>query len=136
VLSGCIHRYGRGIYPGRCALLVGYEAAVRCPELIASQINWIAMSGLDRDRAVGVRIRHASADVPAVIAPAPGGRVAARFETWPRAAAPGQAIAFYDGEVVVGGGGIDEVRRVGLGGGHEYGLVRSVGRWAACHTWV
>ena len=92
---------------------------MRCPELIASQINWIAIPGLDRDRAVGVRIRHASADVPAVIAPAPGGRVAARFETWPRAAAPGQAIAFYEGEVVLGGGVIDEVRMGGLGAARD-----------------
>src|SRR5207302_1533311 len=64
-------------------------------------------------------LRHASADIPAVIAPAPGGRVAARFETWPRAAAPGQAIAFYDGEVVLGGGVIDEVRMGGPGAAPE-----------------
>ncbi len=118
-LAGGSPRYVVGIDPGRNALLVGDGAAVRCPELIASQINWIAIPGLDRDRAVGVRIRHASADVPAVIAPAGGGRVAARFETSPRAAAPGQAIAFYEGEVVLGGGVIDEVRMGGLGAARD-----------------
>jgi tRNA-specific 2-thiouridylase len=94
----------------RNALIVGDGAAVRCPELVAGAVNWIAIPGLDGERRVSARIRHASADIPAVIAPVPQGRVVVRFEAWPRAAAPGQAIAFYDGEAVVGGGVIEEVR--------------------------
>jgi len=113
-LAGGSRRYVVGIDPGRNALVVGDGAAVRCPELIANEMNWIAIPGLDRARMVGARIRHASTDLPAVIAPAPGGAVTVRFETWPRAAAPGQAIAFYEGDVVLGGGVIDEVRMKGL----------------------
>ncbi|HYM91972.1 MAG TPA: tRNA 2-thiouridine(34) synthase MnmA [bacterium] len=98
------------IDPGRNALTVGDAASVQCPELVAGEVNWIAIPRLEGPRRVGVRIRHASVDVPALIAPAPEGRVAVRFETWPRAAAPGQAAAFYDGEIVLGGGVIEEVR--------------------------
>jgi tRNA-specific 2-thiouridylase len=106
-------RYVVAIDPGRNALVVGDEAAVRCPELWAGDVNWIAIPALDGERLVGVRVRHASQDLPAWIAPGEGGRVRVRFLTWPRAAAPGQAVAFYDGEVVLGGGVIDEVRNAG-----------------------
>jgi tRNA-specific 2-thiouridylase len=94
---------------GRNALTVGDAASVQCPELLAGEVNWIAIPRLEGPRPAVVRIRHASADVPAVIAPAPEGRVTVRFDAPPRAAAPGQAVAFYDGEVVLGGGVIEDV---------------------------
>jgi tRNA-uridine 2-sulfurtransferase len=112
-LGGDSARYVVQIDPDRNALIVGGSSAVLCSELVADEINWIAIPGLTGDRRVTVRIRHASADLPAVIAPAPRGRVTVRFATWPRAAAPGQAVAFYDGEVVLGGGVIADVRMPG-----------------------
>jgi tRNA-specific 2-thiouridylase len=109
-LAGRNPWYVAQIDPARNALIVGGAEAVQCSELVADEVNWIAVPGLDGDRRVMVRIRHASADVPAVIAPGPRGRVTVRFETWPRAAAPGQAVAFYNGDVVLGGGVIAEVQ--------------------------
>lgn len=93
----------------RNALIVGDAQSLRCPELIAESVNWIAVPGLDGARQATVRIRHASADVAAVIVPVARDRAMVRFDEWPRAAAPGQAIAFYDGDVVLGGGVIAEV---------------------------
>ncbi len=120
-LSGTAPRYVVAIDAGRNALVVGDEASVRCPELVAGGVNWIAIPVLPAERAVTARIRHAAADVPAVVSPLEDGRVRVRFSpgdpaegagrsAWPRAAAPGQAIAFYDDEVVLGGGVIDEVQ--------------------------
>ena len=114
-LAGGRAWYVARIDPDRNALVVGGADAVWCPALVADEVNWIAVAGLDGARPVTVRIRHAAADMPAVIAPDSPGRVAVRFETWPRAAAPGQAIAFYDGDVVLGGGVIAEVRMQGGG---------------------
>ena len=94
---------------GRNALIVGDAGSLRCPELVAEDVNWIAVPRLEEARRATVRIRHAAADIPAVIAPLAGDRATVRFDEWPRAAAPGQAIAFYDGEVVLGGGVIAEV---------------------------
>ena len=108
-LAGGSARYVARIDPDRNALTVGDAASVQCPELVAGEVNWIAIPHLAGPRPAAVRIRHASADVPAMIAPAPGGRVAVRFEVPPRAAAAGQAVAFYDGDVVLGGGVIEEV---------------------------
>ena len=118
-LEGNRPQYVMTIDPDRNALVVGDEDAVRCPELVAGDVNWIAIPGLPSERRVTARIRHAAADLPAVIAPLPDGRVRVRFAlsgdraTWPRAAAPGQAIAFYEEEAVLGGGVIHEVRYAG-----------------------
>jgi tRNA-uridine 2-sulfurtransferase len=109
-LTGETAWYVVQIDPARNALIVGGPEAIRCSELVADEVNWIAAPGLDGNRRVMVRIRHASADHPAVIAPGPGGRVTVRFESWPRAAAAGQAVAFYDGDVVLGGGVIAEIQ--------------------------
>ncbi|HET9002073.1 MAG TPA: tRNA 2-thiouridine(34) synthase MnmA [bacterium] len=110
VVRGGTPWYVARIDPDRNALIVGDAGALACPELEAEEVNWIAVPGLSAPRQVAVRIRHASADIPAVIAPAQDGRIAVRFQAWPRAAAPGQAVAFYDGEVVLGGGVIAEAR--------------------------
>ena len=102
------------IDPAHNALIVGRRDDLACPELVATELNWIAVAALDGARRVTVRVRHASADVPAVISPAGEGRLLVRFEELPRAAAPGQAIVFYDGDIVLGGGVIEEVRLRGL----------------------
>jgi tRNA-specific 2-thiouridylase len=101
--------YVTRIDPQHNALIVGHAESLRCPELVAASVHWIAVPGLVEARRATVRIRHAAGDVPAVMAPAAQGRAIVRFDEWPRAAAPGQAIAFYDGDVVLGGGVIAEV---------------------------
>jgi tRNA-specific 2-thiouridylase len=113
VTEGGTARYVARIDPDRNALIVGDAGALACLELQAEEVNWISIPALVAPRRVMARIRHASADLPAVIAPAPEGRVTVRFDDWPRAAAPGQAVAFYDGEVVLGGGVIAAVRVAG-----------------------
>jgi tRNA-uridine 2-sulfurtransferase len=102
-------RYVVAIDAARNALRVGDADALCCRELTAGDVNWIAMDAL-RDRyGVTARIRHGGADVPAVVTPAERGRVRVRFAEPVRAAAPGQAVAFYDGDLVLGGAVIDEV---------------------------
>lgn len=109
-LRGATPRYVTTIDAKRNALVVGDEESVRCPELVAGDLNWIAIPALDGRRAVTARIRHAATDIPAEVAPDGPARVRVTFPGRPRAAAPGQAIAFYDGDIVLGGGVIEEVR--------------------------
>jgi len=109
-LDGHGTRYVLRVDPARNALVVGEAGALECSELLAEDVNWIAIPGLDRELSVVAKIRHAAADLPATLAPAAYGHVRVRFREWPRAAAPGQAIAFYDEDVVLGGGVIREVR--------------------------
>jgi tRNA-specific 2-thiouridylase len=114
-LRGTSPRYVMSIHADRNALTVGDETSIRCPDLIAADVNWIAIPDLAGERPCTARIRHASQDLPARIAPTRDGRVRVRFREWPRAAAPGQAVAFYDDDVVLGGAVIQEVGYAGGG---------------------
>lgn len=58
---------------------------------------------------VQIRSRHRA--VPARLAPIDGARARVEFEEPQRAATPGQAAVFYDGDRVVGGGWIESLER-------------------------
>ena len=100
--------YVIGVDAGRNAVIMGGKEEVRGDELIASDVNWV--SGLSPthplDLRVKVRYRHRGAG--AVVTPMPKqDAVHVKFERPQRAITPGQAIVFYDGDVVVGGGTIE-----------------------------
>ena len=100
--------------------------------LIAHKLNWISIDGLHAPGAdanalspgegdsikpvtanapmrVTAKIRHRHEPAPAVLEPAPNGEVRVTFDQPQRAITPGQAVVFYDGDLVVGGGWIAEV---------------------------
>jgi tRNA-specific 2-thiouridylase len=60
---------------------------------------------------VQAKIRHRHEPAPAVLAPAPNGEVRVTFDHPQRAITPGQAVVFYDGDLVIGGGWIAESKR-------------------------
>jgi len=99
------------IDPQRNAVIVGDEQDLLCEELSAIDANWIAIDSLDAPRRVTARVRHASRDVEAIARPGTrAGEVVVRFAQPQRAPAPGQAVALYDGDLVLGGGTIAAVR--------------------------
>ncbi len=103
--------YVVGLDPARNAVIVGNEDDLLCVELVAGNVNWIAVPSLDAARPVTVRLRHASRDVDATAVPgSTSSEVVVRFARPQRAAAPGQAVAFYDGERVLGGGVVTHAR--------------------------
>ncbi len=90
--------------------------------LIARDVNWIAFADLRAELArvaqplaavqglrVTAKIRHRHEPAPAVLEPAANGEVRVTFDEPQRAITPGQAVVFYDGDLVVGGGWIAEV---------------------------
>ncbi len=99
--------YVTALDPGRNTLVVGGAADVETDRLWAEQANFIAVSTLDGPLSVSAKIRHSHEPAPAIIrlVDSPGGpRVEVRFDTPQRAAAPGQSVVFYQGDLVVGGG--------------------------------
>ena len=103
--------YVVGIDRDRNAVIVGGEEDLLCVELVATNVNWVAIPTLDGPREVTARLRHASRDVEATVRPGQHpAEVVVRFAQPQRAAAPGQAVTLYDGERVLGGGTITGIR--------------------------
>ena len=74
--------------------------------LEAGDCNWIAMKALTEPMRVTARTRYHQTETPATISPLPDGGVEAVFDQPIRAITPGQAVVFYQGDLVVGGGTI------------------------------
>jgi len=88
-------------------IVVGSEEEMRQDGLLARDVNWIALDELKRPRRVRVKIRYRYREAAALITPlSGGGRVKVKFEKPQRAITPGQAVVFYDKDVVIGGGWI------------------------------
>ncbi len=91
------------------ALIVGPEEMLFHKELTASKINWIhPVNGLKGLRCKArIRSRHQEADC--LVTVFENEQVHVQFDEAQRAITPGQAIVFYDGDEVLGGGYIDQV---------------------------
>ncbi len=94
--------------PATHRVVVGKSADLLKRELIATKLNWISIEGLARPIHVAAQIRSRHEAAPAVVRNHASGAVHVEFETPQRAITPGQAVVFYDGELVVGGGWIKE----------------------------
>ena len=79
-------------------------------KLIAHRMNWIAIDDLVSPIRVSAKIRHRHEAAPAMVENAANGEVLVTFDEPQRAITPGQAVVFYDGDLVVGGGWIAEGR--------------------------
>ena len=106
-LSTSVPLYVLDIDAAENAVTVGPRDALDRTRLTASSVNWIAGSPPAGTGRVTARIRHRHPDAPARVEPLPDDRVEVVFDEPQRAVAPGQAVVFYDGEVVLGGGWID-----------------------------
>jgi tRNA-specific 2-thiouridylase len=62
------------------------------------------------------KARYRAEPAPAALLSAEGERAVVRFDRRQRAITPGQAIAFYDGDEVLGGGTVERAWRGEAGG--------------------
>lgn len=76
--------------------------------ITVGDVNWIAFPALAAPRRAEVQTRYHQTPQMALLEPLPDGRVRVTFDEPVRAAAPGQAAVFYDGDLVLGGGTIHE----------------------------
>ena len=86
--------------------MVGTKEEVYGDELVASDLNWIAIEGLERPARMKARIRYLHQEAEALVTTLDDG-VRVRFDQPQMAITPGQTVAFYDDDVVVGGGKIE-----------------------------
>ena len=91
------------------ALIVGGKEEVYRDELIASGLNWIAIEELKQPTKVGARIRYLHKEAEAMVVPSSEDKVYVKFKEPQMAITPGQAIVFYRGAIVIGGGTVERV---------------------------
>ena len=86
-------------------VIVGGREELPQQGLMADRVNWILPpEAATIETTCRIRYRHRPA--PCRVTPLPGGRAEVRFITPEPGVTPGQAVVFYDGETVLGGGWI------------------------------
>jgi tRNA-specific 2-thiouridylase len=86
---------------------VGPRGSLERTSLTASLVNWSSVAPPAGWIAVSAQIRHRHAPADARVRAIDQDRAELTFDTPQPAITPGQAVVFYDGDVVVGGGWID-----------------------------
>jgi len=100
-----VRRYVLAIVPETRQVVVGDPELLQAAGLTASRVNWLIDAPVGPLRcAAKIRYRHAPA--PATVTPS-SNSVAVRFDHPQPAVTPGQAVVFYEGERVLGGGWIE-----------------------------
>ena len=87
-------------------VVVGPSALLTRPGLLANRVNWIPERP-DGPFEATVKIRYRGDDVAAVVEPDGSAGARVDFRSPQPAVTPGQAVVFYSGDEVVGGGTID-----------------------------
>lgn len=91
--------------PSTADVVVGTREELGRSDLTATGVNWISGAPPASPRRITARIRHRHRDASATVT-ASGTEASVRFDDPQLAVAPGQAVVFYDGEEVLGGGWI------------------------------
>jgi tRNA-specific 2-thiouridylase len=102
-------RYVLEILPETRAVVVGDREELLAPGLLASGVNWL-LDPPQGPLGCTAKIRYRNPGSAATVTPLPDGGARVEFAAPQSAVTPGQAVVFYDGDRVLGGGWIEEAR--------------------------
>jgi len=88
-------------------LVVGTKDQLFKNRLLASQLSWVSGKAPRKPIEVTAKVRYKSPEIAASLH-LDNGIAEVQFHQPQRAIAPGQAIVFYQGDIVLGGGIIDD----------------------------
>lgn len=88
---------------------VGPNEALFRRSLIAEDLNWFPFPALTGPITVTAKARYNQPPQAATVYPEENGAVRVVFDQPQRALTPGQAVVFYDGDLVIGGGTITKI---------------------------
>jgi tRNA-specific 2-thiouridylase len=99
--------YVRAIDSATNTVTLGEDASLYGRSFTAREPNWIAIAELKEPLSCRAKIGYRHLPQPARIEPGPASGVSVRFDEPQRAITPGQAVVFYDDDLVLGGATID-----------------------------
>jgi tRNA-specific 2-thiouridylase len=99
-------RFVLDIIPETRTVVVGDPEALLAPGLVASRVNWLIDPPAD-PLPCTAKIRYRHPGCAATVRATPDGGAEVRFAEPQSAVTPGQAVVFYDGPRVLGGGWIE-----------------------------
>jgi tRNA-specific 2-thiouridylase len=103
-------RYVLKIVPSERQVVLGRREELLASGLLASRVNWLLEKPPAGPLPCAVKIRYRHPPAPATVTALPDGRARVEFAEPQSAVTPGQAVVFYDGPRVLGGGWIEEAR--------------------------
>jgi tRNA-specific 2-thiouridylase len=103
-------RFVLEILPESNTVVVGDPDDLLAPGLVASRVNWLVDPPTGPTRCTA-KIRYRHAGVPATLVATADGGAEVRFAEPQSAVTPGQAVTFYEGSRVLGGGWIEVALR-------------------------
>lgn len=99
--------YVTGIDRPQNRIIVGTKKDVLKKSFMAGSLNWIAIDGIKEPLRVKARIRYNHKKQDATVTAEGSGMVRVEFDVPQEAPTPGQAVVFYDKDIVIGGGWIN-----------------------------
>ena len=87
-------------------ITLGEEGSQYADTLVAEDLNFIPFDVLGEPLRAQVKVRYQAKPAPALLSPMENGCVRVTFDEAQRSVTPGQAVVFYDGDLVLGGGTI------------------------------
>ena len=97
------------IRPETNEVVIGSNLDTFHDSLYAGKVNLMSVDALEGEREVVAKIRYSHKGAPCRIKMVDEDTVLCKFEEPVRAITPGQAVVFYDGDIVLGGAVIDRV---------------------------
>ncbi len=101
--------YVLSVQSDKNTIVVGPSDQLYEKTLLAAQVNLISRAEIAKPLEVRAKIRYKHREAKALLTPLDTDQILVEFEKSQRAVTPGQAVVFYNGDVVVGGGIIDKV---------------------------
>ncbi|MBQ8670912.1 MAG: tRNA 2-thiouridine(34) synthase MnmA [Alphaproteobacteria bacterium] len=100
--------YVLGFNKEKNEVIVGFEEECECSGLIAEELCWSAIDGIDAPIECEAKIRSSQQPCAVRVTPLSDARIEVKFFTKQKAIAPGQSVVLYRDDIVLGGGIIKE----------------------------
>jgi len=100
--------YVLALHSDKNTVVVGTNEQLYEETLVALGVNYISIDKLKEPLKIKAKIRYKHRESKALLTPLDSNQALVKFERPQRAITPGQAVVFYAGDVVVGGGIIEK----------------------------